>query len=111
MWEKKGLEVTMPPVDDYQHLVAWFHEIGPVAAGVLGTIPVSYQEMAAWAEMTGTEIDTWEAWAVRRMSEQYCFQAHISESARCPAPFQMGIDDTGMAEMRKAADAKLRSMW
>lgn len=111
MWEKKGLAVSMPPVDVYQHIAAWFHEIGPVAPGVLGNHPVTYQEMAAWMDTTGVDVDYWEAVAVRRMSEQYCLQAYLSTSPTCPAPYQMNVDDTGMAEMRKAADAKLRRMW
>lgn len=111
MWEAKGLQVTLPPVDDYQHIAGWFHEIGPAAAGVNGVVPVSYQEMAAWAELTGVEVTDWEAGALKRMSEQYCYQTYVSDNPECPAPYVMDVDETAMESLRKTVDVKLRSMW
>lgn len=111
MWEARGLPVDMPPVDDYQHIIGWFHDVGPAATGFNGVTPVSFAELTYWAALTGVEITDWEAGVLRRMSEQYCYQSYVSDNPECPAPYMMRVDADGMAALRKTVDAKLRSMW
>lgn len=50
-----------------EHLWNWFWELHSGRGGGFGPSPLSYQELAAWARLTGSEPGPWEVRALRKM--------------------------------------------
>src|SRR5690606_36385666 len=84
-WEKyrDGFkqDPALPPIRTGQDLIEHFYEVGQ------GDKPVSWQELSAWCEMTGTELSAWEAVALSKMSRAYHAQLIQARDAQCPPPW------------------------
>jgi hypothetical protein len=85
--EAVGLSVELPPVEAGHHLVECLWEIGPSMPTGMGNAPVTFTEMQAWQQQTGSVLDAWEARTLRRMSVAYVTQAHEAAAPDCPAPW------------------------
>lgn len=81
----KGEPIFYPP-NPAEYITDWLFEIGPVAAGAMGPVPIGWQDMAAWERLTGNELDPWEARTIRRLSQAYVAQAYEAENLNCPEP-------------------------
>ena len=77
-----GVEVDMPPVDaDY--LLAYLAEAGPVMADG----PLTAQEISAWMQQTGVELEPWEFRLLLRLSREYMSQMEKAKRPDCPPPW------------------------
>lgn len=75
--------LDMPELGEAEYLAGWFLECGPSMSGD----PLTYQEIAAWAGLTGIEPAPWEAAALRRMSRMYVHHARMGENANAASPW------------------------
>lgn len=85
------------------YLTDWLFEIGPASATGMGDAPLSWQEMEAWQELTGIELDAWEARTLRRLSRAFIDQRHEAKKADCPEPFgptRIAPDDRERVELQ-----------
>lgn len=45
-----------------EHIWVWFNDLRTAS-----TAPISYQEIQAWAQLTGQNLERWEVAAIRRL--------------------------------------------
>ena len=55
-------------------------------------MPLSWQEIYSYNSITHSNLDSWEALQIRKMSELYCSYLTKGKSISCPPPYQ-GMDD------------------
>lgn len=67
----KGAVPKMPVVRHEAYLTDWLSEAGTVMIGANGFVPLNWQELQAWCQMTGRRLDWWQAETLRKMSEAY----------------------------------------
>ena len=58
-------------------------ELGWCMSSGTGLIPITFSELKAYEDITGTRISPWEARMIRDMSEAYCIGTQDTK-----APFQ-----------------------
>lgn len=61
--------------------------MGPITANGMGLQPVTWQELQAWRESSGTHCDPWELEQVKMLSMVYLDQFNKAEKPDCPAPW------------------------
>lgn len=83
--KKKNQPVLYPP-NPAPYLTDWFLEIGPTAPGGMGDAPISWQDMAAWSQVTGIELDPWEGRTLRRLSIAHINQKYAAKKPGCIEP-------------------------
>ncbi len=79
--------IKMPDPGDAAYLIEFLMEIGPVNSGQSGPIPVSWSDINAWQQATGTILTGQELVQIRELSKLYCSQYHDSMDRNCPAPY------------------------
>jgi hypothetical protein len=90
----------MPPLDEAEYLVEHLWEVGPTMAAGAGAGPVTFQEMTAWQEMTGVDLEPWEARILRQLSLDYLSESHKAESPDRLPPY-------GALQRNSSVDDKL----
>lgn len=75
------------PDNPAPHLVDWLFEIGPAT----GEHPIGFADLVAWQDITGVELDPWEARTLRRLSAEYLAQRHASRDPGAPPPYSAGV--------------------
>jgi hypothetical protein len=79
----------MPPVDA-EYLIGYLWEVGPTMASGGYPGPVTHEEIRAWMDLTGIELQPWEVRFLRRLSGDYMGESQRAEKADCPAPVHTG---------------------
>ena len=75
----------MPQVDA-EYLLGYLWEIGPTLSAGGYPTPITHEEILAWTELTGIELEPWEVRAIRRLSGEYLSESHRAEKPDCQAP-------------------------
>lgn len=75
------------PYNPAPHITDWLLEIGPTVSGAMGEGPISWQDMAAWQQLTGIELLPFEARTVRHLSHTFLAQRHDARKPDCPPPY------------------------
>jgi hypothetical protein len=78
----------MPPLEGADHLLSYLLEIGPTMAAGGYPGPITHEELRAWIDLTGIELQPWEARFLRRLSHEYLAESHKAEKSDCPAPWR-----------------------
>lgn len=77
----------MPQMACGDYLVIYLFEFGPTMPAGMGSGPVTFQEMRAWQEMSGIELQPWEAALLRRLSGEYADESHKAVKRDRAPPF------------------------
>ena len=85
-YRDRGQEPDYPPCDAH-FLADWLFEVGPTAVSGMGETPITHAELRHWQENTGIELSSWQARAIRTLSEQYLAQSIEAASESCPPPY------------------------
>jgi hypothetical protein len=85
-----GYSPEMPDVG-MPHLIAYLWEIGPAMSGGAGPAPITHEEICAWQELTGIELQPWAVRFLRRLSREYIGELHRAEKIDAKAPW-MPVD-------------------
>jgi len=81
----------MPPIEGGNQLISRLLEIGPS----MGCDPISHQEIVAWQELTGIELQPCEVRFLRLLSHEYLAESHRALKHDCPAPWRpVDADET-----------------
>lgn len=75
--------LQLPEIDHGNHIIEWLHEVGPTQDG---DKPLSWQEINAWKQATGTEATAEELVMIRQLSRVYVAQYHRSDNPDEPPP-------------------------
>lgn len=79
--------LPVPPVAAGGQLIEWFFDVGPVAAGGMGPVPLAYTDLQAWAQITGAPLEPWQATTLRRMSRAYVAELRTAEDPAAVPPW------------------------
>lgn len=80
--------LELPPVDAAQHLIGYLFEVGPSIAGEV----LTFQEIQAWQNATGTILNSWEATTLRLLSGEYLAERQAAEDPVRLAPYIQDIE-------------------
>lgn len=85
----------MPEIERGGHVIEWLYEVGPISFGANGAEALSWQEINAWKQATGTEVNTEELLLIRSLSLEYVAQLHAGEnpSAKDPTAAKPGTSE------------------
>jgi hypothetical protein len=50
-------------------------------------IPLSWSEIKAWQDLTGTDVEFWEAQLIRNLSVAYVAQYNLARDMNCAPPW------------------------
>ncbi len=95
----------LPPITA-QHVYDWLMQVGPVEAGGMGQVPISWATIHAWSALTFTRLSSWEARMLRRLSSDYLAEIHAAEDHTRPAPWAPGRAEVDQQE----AERRLRAV-
>lgn len=98
-YQAAGKVVSLPPVSA-PHLAQYLMEIGPFVSTGMGEAPIGWRDIEAWQNLTGTDLEPWEARIVYSLSRAYISQSSKSRKDDCPAPYLTAED---MVANREAA--------
>lgn len=85
--KRDGVTPQMPP-NPLPHLISRLIEIGLTQPGGMGPVPLTWQEIAAWQQLTGVALSSWEARTIRHLSIAYLGETAKAESETCPPPWK-----------------------
>lgn len=77
----------LPALGLASHLVGYLFDAGPVSSGSMGAVPLGWSDLQHWQSATGIELQTWEARALRRLSQEYLSSSTDAQETDCPAPW------------------------
>ena len=99
----------LPPVTATYLLADW-QAVGMCSSGMNGPVPLSWQEIQAYSQMTATPFTPWEAETIRTMSRRYCSKFYESRHESTPPPY---VDESpeAMEQRKKAETAQIKAMF
>lgn len=105
--QDQGQPLPLPPAGLASHLVDYLFEVGPVAHGGMGPVPISHGEIAHWQANTGVALTAWEARGLRRLSQEYLAAMQAGEDPECPPPWV----DNSAQERRQLVSDRVRALF
>lgn len=75
-----GQDAKLPPIKGAEYLIDMLFECG--------FSELKWSELAAWSEMTGTPLSSWESQALMAISKAYTFAISEYNGKEEPAPYQ-----------------------
>jgi hypothetical protein len=102
-------DILFPP-NPAEYLTDWFREIGPTIASPMGEVAIGWSDMVAWQELTGIELDAWEARTIRRMSRAFIDQRHEAKKPDCVEPRLKADEEKVEAESRNRVADQFKAM-
>lgn len=81
-------QADMPPLEGAGYLIGYLFEVGPTMAAGMGAGPVTHEELRAWMDLTGIELEPWEVRFLRRLSYEYLAESDRAEKRDCPDPWK-----------------------
>ncbi len=87
----EGADVPLPEVDA-PWLVTWLLDAGPIASTPMGAIPLGWQDIEAWARLSGNDPSPWESRLLHEMSRDYLAMLRAGEKIDCPPPWMSEAD-------------------
>ena len=97
--------LPLPDVDTPE-LVGFLLAAGPTMAGAMGEVPLSSQELTAWADGNDIQLTPWEFSSILEASAAYASEKYAAKDVARPSPTAPELDD----EKRKAIARNVRSM-
>jgi len=82
-------------------LVSHFRKVGPCMGQGMGAFPVTWQELKAYSDMSGSNLTAWEADQVMMMSQLYCSYLNIGKKP-CKPPYEREFDDEDIQNMNES---------
>lgn len=82
-------------------------EIGITGSNGMGTVPLSWAEIAAWQTNTKVALSPWEARMIRALSVAYVNESRPAEDETYPPPWFGGVSEAGKAAEIAILDAVL----
>lgn len=68
------------------YLFDYLVKIGIMSYNGMANVPLSWQELNAWMQATGTPLNAWELRVIHKASEVYVNQVELSRKPDAPMP-------------------------
>ena len=78
--------VIVVPEMKCSYLFDYLLKIGVMSFNGMANVPLSWQELNAWVQVTGTPLDAWELKVIHKASEVYVNQLEASRKPEAPMP-------------------------
>lgn len=98
-------ETPSLPENPAPYITDWFLEVGPTVSTGMGEGPIGWPDMAAWQELTGIELDAWEARTIRSLSNAWAAERYRARKPTCMAPY-----NTFSVDSQNRVDAQFKAM-
>lgn len=98
-------EIQLPPTG-VDYLVGHFFSSGQCLQTGQGLVPLSYQEIKAYDELTDAELLTWEVRILKKMSDAYCSEYSRASDPNRPAPYRKEVNPEEVDQVAKAIRIK-----
>lgn len=82
---KDGVAIVTPEVK-CAYLFEYLLKIGVSSPNGMGDVPLSWQDLNAWVQVTGVPLSAWEVSVIRKASEAYVSQMELSRKPDAPMP-------------------------
>lgn len=82
---QEGVVIELPTIR-CSYLFDYLMQIGAVSSNGMGTVSLSWQELNAWKQTIGVELNAWELAVIHRASDAYAVQLSKSYKPDCPMP-------------------------
>jgi len=100
------VRLPSPPVHaEAAYLCEHLFDAGPVSVGGMGAVALTYADLQAWSQMTGTPVEPWEAQTLRAMSRAYVAEARAAEDPTRPPPWAMPEPEDRAALSKRIGEA------
>jgi hypothetical protein len=80
-----GVAIVVPEMQ-CSYLFDYLLKIGVMSFNGMANVPLSWQELNAWVQVTGTPLDAWELKVIHKASEVYVNQLELSRKIDAPMP-------------------------
>lgn len=98
--------LQMPDIEEHSagYLIGLLQEAGLMSSNGMGPVPISWQEIYAWVNLTGISLSTWELTTIKSLSEEYVSELIQATDKERPPPYSVQVIE------RKAVEDKLMSI-
>ena len=79
--------LPLPPLECGRYLIDLLGEAGTTMTTGMGTIPLSYQEISAWLQLSQRDLLWWEIQTIKEMSRAYTAELNNSTDADSEMPY------------------------
>jgi len=69
------------------HLWIYLFEVGPVASGAMGPIPLPFREIQSWMETTSVNLSAWEVVLLHKCSQEWVSATHEAANPDAVPPW------------------------
>lgn len=108
----KGLSEGYAPInEEYKFMIDWWKELGMFSDLGNGPCPLTFQEVKAWAELTGSKLTSWRSRLLVKMSQQYCALLRTSDGKDMSPPHKIEVTEEEMQTVRNEVANKISSMF
>jgi len=83
----------MPPIGEESYLLQIWFDLGMVGSGAMGAIQLTAQEISAWSNLSGVELEAWEFACIRKMSAAYLRHMNEGENPDSLPPYGDPINE------------------
>jgi hypothetical protein len=80
--------------------------IWPSMQGGMGAIPITWQEIQAYVDLTGISLNAWEAKTIKDCSLVFVSQSQLSAKTDCPSPI---MEEKDPLQLKRQIKDLLRS--
>lgn len=77
--------LNMPPLESHYYMIDWLFDAGPLMSSSMGSSPLTYQEINAWAD--GMDLTPWERSTLKSLSMDYVVGTQQGQKKDCPPPY------------------------
>lgn len=82
---EQGVTIVVPEMK-CSYLFDYLLQVGTMSFNGMANVPLSWQELNAWVQVTGITLNEWELRVIRRASEVYVNQLELSKKPDAPMP-------------------------
>ena len=83
----------MPKIGEESYLLQIWFDLGMVGSGAMGAIQLTAQEISAWSNLSGVELEPWEFACIRKMSAAYLRHLNEGENPESLPPYGDPINE------------------
>jgi hypothetical protein len=90
------------------YLIEAVQSAGMAAPGAMGLVPLSWQDILAWKQATGSALSPWELEIMRYLSQSFASEAHRAKDPTAPPPHLTTIRPRAVADLKAAMRSAAR---
>lgn len=104
------MQPEFPPVQ-FNYLQKWLEDLGWCESDGMGARGISWPALAAWSQLSGNDVDPWEAECLHAASTNYAAYWAQAKDPMCPCPWDGARTDASVLsnQIKKLFDGMIAS--